>query len=318
MPTGWNPRCVTMTNMFPDSLRAFHVTAQSGSIRKASEQLGIEPSSVSRRIAQLETLVGTKLLERSSGGVALTHAGHLIADFAQTTVNGFDTLRLDLNDLAGSRGHIRVAMVESVVSAGPIEAASRFRQGFAGVSFEFTVLPATSVVESVLSQKADIGISLCVAPNELLTVDAIVLEPIVLVFGKSRLPAAPLPRTLAELSEIPLALPPQDFQLRKIVDQAAGRLGMTLRPVMTSNSFEALRNFARFGSGATILPWRALATDRQGKELIVVPLEHPEFKTTSLDLVTLKHLRMPRITRLYLQKLREAMEAGNSERGSEA
>ena len=100
--------------MFPDPLRAFQVAAQSGSIRKASEQLGIEPSSVSRQIASLERVMGTKLFKRSPEGVSLTHAGRLLADFAQTTIMNFDSLRLDLNDLKGSRGLIRVGMVESV------------------------------------------------------------------------------------------------------------------------------------------------------------------------------------------------------------
>lgn len=302
--------------MFAD-LRAFHVTAQIGSIRKAGEHLGIEPSSVSRRIAQLEATVGTKLFERSAGGVSLTHAGHLIADFAQMTVNSFDTLRLDLNDFAGCRGLIRVAMVESVISAGPVEAANRLREQFDGVFFDFTVLPATAVVESVLSQKADVGISLSVEACDKLAIEAIVLEPVVLVFGKSAAGTLPTAKSLAELSDVPLALPPEDFQLRRIVDRVASNLGLTLRPVMTSNSFEVLRNFVRLGKGATILPLRALAADRLCSELTVVPLAHPEFQRTSLELVTLRNARMPRVTRLYLQSLRRVMGGGSLPEGAE-
>jgi DNA-binding transcriptional LysR family regulator len=58
--------------MFPSELRAFHAVAQSGSIRKAAEQLDVAPSSVSRKMALLEYQIGTALLKRKSSGVALT------------------------------------------------------------------------------------------------------------------------------------------------------------------------------------------------------------------------------------------------------
>src|SRR6202044_3357734 len=124
--------------MFPGPLRAFHEAVQAGSIRKASERLGLAPSSVSRQIAVLEALMGTSLFNRSLGGVVLTHAGALVAEYAQSAVMDFDTLRLDLDDLKGSRGLIRVAMVESIASDGPVKAASAFRKTFKGVAFEFT------------------------------------------------------------------------------------------------------------------------------------------------------------------------------------
>jgi DNA-binding transcriptional LysR family regulator len=72
--------------MFPGPLRAFHEAVQAGSIRKASEKLGLAPSSVSRQIAILEHLMGTALFNRSLGGVELTHAGALVAEYAKATV----------------------------------------------------------------------------------------------------------------------------------------------------------------------------------------------------------------------------------------
>jgi DNA-binding transcriptional LysR family regulator len=44
--------------VFSGSLRAFDETVRSGSIRKASEVLGVAPSSVSRHIAILERKLG--------------------------------------------------------------------------------------------------------------------------------------------------------------------------------------------------------------------------------------------------------------------
>jgi len=54
--------------MFSASLRAFDETVRAGSIRKASEALGVAPSSVSRHIALLEREMGTTLFDRKARG----------------------------------------------------------------------------------------------------------------------------------------------------------------------------------------------------------------------------------------------------------
>src|ERR1700757_3505003 len=97
--------------MFPGALRFFYEVSQTGSIRKASESLGVAPSSVSRQIAVLERQLGTRLFARSSEGVELTHAGKMVADFARVVLLDYDALRADLDDLRG----VRRALVRVVV-----------------------------------------------------------------------------------------------------------------------------------------------------------------------------------------------------------
>jgi DNA-binding transcriptional LysR family regulator len=56
-------------------IRAFETAVRLGSFERASEQLSITPSAVSKRVATLETLLGVKLLNRIGRGVELTTAG---------------------------------------------------------------------------------------------------------------------------------------------------------------------------------------------------------------------------------------------------
>jgi DNA-binding transcriptional LysR family regulator len=293
--------------MFPGPLRAFHEAVQAGSIRKASERLGLAPSSVSRQIAVLEALMGTSLFSRSLGGVVLTHAGALVAEYAQSAVMDFDTLRLDLDDLKGSRGLIRVAMVESIASGGPVEAAAIFRKTFSSVAFEFTVMPATAVVEAVTNKMTDIGISFCAERAGDIVHEATIVEPLMAVCRSDHPLASEKALTLADLAGIDLALPDQKFGFRRLLDATARSLGVTVGPVMTSNSFDALRDFARSCGGATILPMRAVQSAAGPDPLVAIPLDHPELSKTTLDLIRLKAWRMPRITRLYLEELRRTL-----------
>ena len=292
--------------MFPGPLRAFHEVVQSGSIRKASERLGLAPSSVSRQIAVLEALMGTALFNRAAGGVVLTHAGMRVAEYASSAVMDFDTLRQDLNDRRGTHGLIRVAMVESIASSGPVEAAARFRRTHVGANFEFMVMPATAVIEAVAAQTTDIGIGFCAEASDEIAHEASILEPLMLVLRHDHPMATRSPLKLPDLEAMSLALPDQKFGMRRLIDRAALRQNVTIAPVMVSNSFDALRDFVRSGGGATILPMRAVRSD-QSRELVAAPIDEPELNHTTLDVIHLKAWRMPRIVRLYLDELRRTL-----------
>lgn len=56
-------------------VRAFVATAEQLHFRRAAESLSITQQGLSKRIARLEELLGTRLFERSHGAVALTAAG---------------------------------------------------------------------------------------------------------------------------------------------------------------------------------------------------------------------------------------------------
>jgi len=69
-------------NFSADLLQIFIKVADEGSISQAAEALYLDPSSISRRLKNLESNVGTELLSRSAKGVTLTQAGKLLYDFA--------------------------------------------------------------------------------------------------------------------------------------------------------------------------------------------------------------------------------------------
>ncbi|KRE09753.1 transcriptional regulator [Bosea sp. Root381] len=58
-----------------DDIRSFIAVAESGGFGRAADHLGLAKSVVSRRIARLEADLGTRLLSRTTRGVAPTEAG---------------------------------------------------------------------------------------------------------------------------------------------------------------------------------------------------------------------------------------------------
>jgi DNA-binding transcriptional LysR family regulator len=59
-----------------DDIKAFVEVAETGDFGRAARRLELSKSIVSRRIARLEDALGTRLLSRTTRGIALTKAGY--------------------------------------------------------------------------------------------------------------------------------------------------------------------------------------------------------------------------------------------------
>lgn len=290
--------------MFHTALRAFDETVRAGSIRKASESLGVAPSSVSRHIAILERQIGTALFERRADGVDLTHAGELVAEFIRKLLLDYDTLRGDLDDVRGVRRRlVRIASVESIAASAPMSAVHKFNARYPTISFNIRLMPAPAVAEAVREGQCDIGLGYCAAVDADIFPLARIPEPIRLAVHPGHIFADRSEVALEELSTIPLALPDADFGTRRMIDVAAGRLGVRLEPILTSNDFEVLRSFVRSGSGASLLPMRAIVARDGNGVLRAVPVTEPSFREATIDLIMLRRRRLPRVLQDFVEAL---------------
>ena len=100
-----------------DDIRYFLAVARGGSVRAAAGRLGVNHSTVLRRIAQLEERLGAHMFERLPSGYRLTAAGEEVLELAgqmeasshqlETRVFGRDQ---------GVRGPLRVTMAPTVAT----------------------------------------------------------------------------------------------------------------------------------------------------------------------------------------------------------
>ena len=103
------------------SLRAFRAVAECGSFTRAAAALDVTPSALSQTVQQLESQLGTRLLQRTTRRVGLTEAGH---DMLQRVVPALNELDLALDAVRQHgdrpRGTVRLT-VPGVVSRAIIE-----------------------------------------------------------------------------------------------------------------------------------------------------------------------------------------------------
>lgn len=92
------------------NIKTFVLVARYQGFSHAARQLGVVPSVVAKRIAQLESALGAKLFERTTRSVRLTEAGEKLYARAGSLVSSFDELLKSVDrDESKLVGHIRIA-----------------------------------------------------------------------------------------------------------------------------------------------------------------------------------------------------------------
>ena len=91
------------------TLRLLVTVCDTRNMKLAAIQEHIEPSAISKRIAQLEERLGARLLVRSRRGVHPTPAGSALLEHARTVLFSIDRMQADVADFAaGLKGQVRV------------------------------------------------------------------------------------------------------------------------------------------------------------------------------------------------------------------
>lgn len=98
-------------------LRYFVAASEHGSFRKAGAALGVQESTISRRIRDMEDGLGSALFHRHSGGVCLTVAGQRLLSKAQKVLRYINE-GAEIVDAVGrgAEGQLRVGIFSSLAS----------------------------------------------------------------------------------------------------------------------------------------------------------------------------------------------------------
>ena len=99
------------------TLRLLVAVCDHRNMARAAEQEHIEPSAISKRIAQLEADLGTPLLLRSRRGVEPTPAGLALLEHARTVLFTMDRIASDVAAFnSGVKGRVRLVATVSAIA----------------------------------------------------------------------------------------------------------------------------------------------------------------------------------------------------------
>ena len=106
-----------MRDIDPKTLRLFVAVCDHENIARAAEQEHIEPSAISKRIAQLEADLGTPLLLRARRGVQPTPAGLALLEHARNVLFTLGRIATDIAAFSsGVKGHVRIVATASAIA----------------------------------------------------------------------------------------------------------------------------------------------------------------------------------------------------------
>ncbi|MEM6295403.1 MAG: LysR family transcriptional regulator [Myxococcota bacterium] len=97
-----------------DDLRVFSVVVAKGSFSATARVLGVEPSTVGRRIKRLEDALGVVLFERAADGLRVTDAAAPLVAHAEATARSIEALFDAARGVTSSGGRVRVACTRAM------------------------------------------------------------------------------------------------------------------------------------------------------------------------------------------------------------
>ena len=258
--------------MDTQSLKAFLAVAQTSSFSLAAEQLHLTQPAISKRIAVLETQVGSRLFDRIGRRINLTEAGRLLMPRAHQILTMFDDTRRALSNLQGDvQGSLVLATSHHVGLHRLPPLLKHFTRKHPAVRLDMRFLDSEKAYAGVLSGDLEMGIvTMSPAPNPALVSVPVWTDRLRFVCAQDHPLATHPVSQLADLSHDPAVLPGEMTFTRGIVMESFARQQLDIDVAMSTNYLETLKMMVTIGLGWSVMPDTMINDD-----MVVLPLDHP-------------------------------------------
>jgi DNA-binding transcriptional LysR family regulator len=296
--------------MSDTALKYLHAAALHGSMRAAGETLNVAVSSISRQIAQLEAGLGVRLLETGRRTIRLTAAGRIAFDFYQAQLAQRQAFVSRLEDLRNMKaGSVTLAIGDGAPSRCVHRALAAFQAR--RPTIDLVVLTGTSEEASrwVVEDEADIALGLEGPLDPKLRMRASSPQPLNVFVHRHHALAGRRGITLEELSKHALCLARPGSRLRQLLAPGEMRQQTWLRATITTDCVQTMRDLARLGRAAIILPRSAAQADLDEGTLAALPLLGVDLEPPQLALMTRLGRQLPEASVLLLAALEQELAA---------
>lgn len=307
-------------------LRDLHVLStvvRLGSMAKAAAHLGVSQPAISEIIANLESVLKVRLLDRSRQGIESTIYGRTLL---KRSLAAFDELKQGLAEIESladpTSGELRIGCPESAAAAVVAPVVQRFMGQYPRVSLQMRqlIMPAFELAE-LPERKLDIVVTrLATRPgkNEAdFDFHYLFDDRAVLIAGAKSRWARCRHIDLADLIDEPWSLPPSySWSYLTVADAFAAR-GLPMPRICTTTFLVHLRaDLAATGPYISALPLSMVQTGARRLGVKLLPIDMP-LRPWPLAAVTLKNGALNPVTALFLDHLRAFAKELAAERTAE-
>jgi DNA-binding transcriptional LysR family regulator len=237
------------------ALRYFSETANSRSIRAASERLHVSPSAISRQIAKLEHELRAPIFDRDAQGMRLTAAGELLQSRVEGMMREFARTKSHIAALQNLQaGTVDVYTFQAAIEGFITPVLGDYHRRYPNVVFNIITSSTDETMKALANGVAEIGLVLNPPARDTIVTIEIFRDTIVAAVAANHPLAGRKQASLKEIAPFPLILAVPAFGLRQQVDKAFDRSGITPKVFCVTNSMSLLKGIAGLDHQCTLVP----------------------------------------------------------------
>jgi len=248
-------------------MKTFAAVVDGGSFVQAADALDMSKPAVSRHVAELEQRLGVRLLQRTTRKLSLTEEGRLFYGRCKTVLADVEVAEEEITAKSiAVKGLIKVNVPVSFGLQALVPLWPDFMTQFPDVELDITL--ADRIVDLV-EEGYDLAVRIARLPNSSLVSRKLASTRMVLCASPGYLKKHGKPKHPSELTEHPVLA----YSLLATGDQwdfdgPEGKVSVTVKPVMRTNSGDTCIAAARKGKGVILQPSFMVNADVQSGALV--------------------------------------------------
>ena len=292
-------------------VRVLMAVVQAGSMHKAAERLATSQPAVSRAIAELEHVLGVRLLDRSPSGVEPTQYGLAITKRGLAV---FEELRQGVKDVEfladPTSGELRIGCSEYAAGGPVLAVIDRLTRRHPRMVFDVVTGPVLQIYRDLAERRVELVITriVDVVDRDDLVVESLFDDDIVAVAASQNPWTRRRRIDLAELVNEPWTLPSHDTGIGAFAMDAFRARG--LKPpgaTVVTYSMHMQDKLLATGRFLTILSGYTLMLPRRHRSLKALPVELNNARGT-IALITLKNRTLSPLAELFIETTRAVVK----------
>ncbi len=289
-------------------LRVFQTVAEYEHITRASEELILSQPAVTKIVQSLEHEIGLELIERHGRRIVLTHAGHMLHNYARRMFaleREMEEALAVLRDVEAGEVTLAANTTTGVYLLPPIVA--RYRARYPQVTLRINILNSHEIIEQILNWTLDFGL-VEGDPSTLppgLHVEVFAQDELVLVVGSGHRWSGLDELSPEALREGELLLREQGSGIREVIEHALLLHRVQIRPLFALSDNEAIKQMVLRGVGAAIVSALAVQHELASGDLIRIPISGVDLRP-QLSLVRRTDKQLSRAAQAFCDLLKPA------------
>lgn len=237
-------------------LQAFVKIADSGSFSAAASELFITQPAISKRIKQLETQLGSQLIDRIGKRSQLTQTGQVLLPRARKLLQELDSIKQLIADLEGQpMGLLTMATSHHIGLHRLPPVLREFNRRFAEVELDLNFMDSEQACSKIEHNELELAVvTLPLKNSEHLSYRAIWHDPLKICCAPDHALARLRQPQLTDLLQHPAVLPSHGTFTREAIEQALRPIRADLIINMETNYLETIKMMVSVGLGWSILP----------------------------------------------------------------